>query len=630
MSRIASNKDIRTIDVSNLKARSIDGSNKHEISGYALLFNEPSLPMPFIEYIKPEALDNVDLSQTQLLYSHEFSNILARADSKSLSLKTDDKGLFFSAILADTTLANDVYNDILAGNIKGCSFGFTLPEDGSGEQWSYDTKGNRIHTITQIETLSEISLTSVPAYAETSVQVRRSLNNFIKKGADSLATEPNNQDKQQDQTQPDLSEVVADLQKQLDELKKQQKPADSEAPIEGEEDDRAVAGAKKPSTSFAEVKMPVAKKQKRDDYDINDSEVADDSSATDDTADTPVDENLENSAEDDKQALLKQVADLKDQIKKLQDKKQGDDKSMKNITPTNSAKNAEQRSFEAFLKGNKRDMSEGFTEADGGALIPVDVMDVMKAPEDPAQLSGYVTKTQVASPTAKLPVMKKSAARLASPEELEENPGIAKAQISQVNVDVKTYRGQLPISLEQVQDTPNIVPLLTQYVTDVKNQTEQHQIGAVLQTAKPVAASTLDDLKDAFNIGLTNYGSDRVWVVSESMYSEIDKLKDENGRYMVQDSVANATGLKFMGADLIIVADDVLGEAGEKHAFVGSLKNFVVEALRGNALSLDWVRNENFERILDSALRADFKAADTDAGKFITFNATTSTTTKKA
>lgn len=569
--------------------------------------------MPFIEYIKPEAMNNVDLSRTQLLYSHEFSNILARADSKSLSLKVDDKGLFFSAILVDTTLGNDVYKDILAGNLKGCSFGFTLPEDGSGEQWTYDQKGNRLHIIKQIETLSEISLTSVPAYSETSVQVQRSLNSFIKKGDKSLNTE-----KQTEQT--NWAEVVANLQKQLDALKQQQKPDETEEtePKEDEKD-RDTKAPKKSSTDFAETKMP-ALKQKRDDDDIVDnSEVADNSSVIDDTADTPVDKNLANSAEDDKQTLLKQVTDLKDQIKKLQDEKQGDDKSMKDITPTNAKKNEEQRSFEAFLHNNKRDMSEGFTEADGGAMIPVEVMDVMKQPEDPAQLSGYVTKTQVASPQMKLPVMKKSSARLASPKELEENPGIAKAQISQVNVDVKTYRGQLPISLEQVQDTPNIVPLLTQYVTDVKNQTEQHQIGAVLQTAKAVTAGTLDDLKDAFNIGLTNYGSDRVWVVSETMYSEIDKLKDANGRYMVQDSVANATGLKFMGADLIIVGDDVLGETGEAHAFVGSLKNFVVEALRGNALSLDWVRNENFERVLASALRADFKAADTDAGKFVTF-----------
>lgn len=65
--------------------------------------------------------------------------------------------------------------------------------------------------------------------------------------------------------------------------------------------------------------------------------------------------------------------------------------------------------------------------------------------------------------------------------------------------------------MEMSQDYPAIEGLLSQYITEVQNQTEQSKIGAVLQKATPVSAKSMDDLKDAYNIGLSNYSSDRMW-----------------------------------------------------------------------------------------------------------------------
>jgi HK97 family phage major capsid protein len=298
---------------------------------------------------------------------------------------------------------------------------------------------------------------------------------------------------------------------------------------------------------------------------------------------------------------------------------EGDNKDMaKNLTEDN-VKTEEQRDFESFLRTGeiKRDAA-GFDSAAGEAVLPVQVLDVMAQPKDAAQLSGYVTKVQVSAPTGKLPVMHKASAQLVSAAELAENPQLANAQIDKVNYDVQTLRGSLPISLEMTQDYPNITSLLTQYVQDIKDQTEQHKIGTVLATATPVAASSIDDIKDAFNRGLTNY-TDRMFVASESFFAAIDKQKDGEGRYLLQDSITSPSGKTLFGAPLVIVADDVLGKAGDAVAFVGSVKNFVIEAVRGN-INLSWTRNEQFEQVLLAALRADFKAADTAAGKFITFN----------
>ncbi|OXT09919.1 hypothetical protein CBI42_11670, partial [Streptococcus sp. KR] len=53
------------------------------------------------------------------------------------------------------------------------SFGFTLPDDGSGEQWSEDpTTGVVTRLITNIQALYEISAVSLPAYNASSVATR--------------------------------------------------------------------------------------------------------------------------------------------------------------------------------------------------------------------------------------------------------------------------------------------------------------------------------------------------------------------------------------------------------------------------------------------------------------------------
>ena len=114
------NLNIRTISTDHNQLRAAkndDGTTT--ISGYAVTFNQPSQPIPFIEYIDEHALDDVDFSKTLLLYGHDFNKILARADSHTLNIKVDQHGLFFTATLADTTLANDVREDIIAGNLKG-------------------------------------------------------------------------------------------------------------------------------------------------------------------------------------------------------------------------------------------------------------------------------------------------------------------------------------------------------------------------------------------------------------------------------------------------------------------------------------------------------------------------------
>ncbi|WP_125702400.1 phage major capsid protein [Lacticaseibacillus daqingensis] len=561
------NLDVRTYATTITRDTSDDGVMK--ISGYGAVFNQPAQADSFVEYMRPEALDGVDLSGVLLLYAHDSKNILARADSGNLSLKVDKQGLAFTATLPDTTLGHDTYSNIQAGNIKGCSIGFSITP--GGDSWE-QLDGKTTHIINKIDKVVEVSLTPIPAYTETSVTVQRDLEHF--ESEEHALAEPDKAEEPEKVAEAETPEP----EKAPDEKVPETRDAEPEAPAEPKPDELQELRAEVSSLT-AKMKALAKKADKEE---------------------APEQRDIEN----------------------IEDK--GDNTMAKTITELDE-KSVEQRDLEAFLKTGKvehRD-AEGFTSAEGEAVLPLEVLNVLKQPEDPAQLSGYANKVAVSAATGKLPVLKRATAQLATAEELAENPQIANASIEKVTYDVATYRGQLPISMEMAQDYGDITSLLAQYVQTVKNQTEQHKIGAVLAKATPVAAKSIDDIKDAYNTGLTNYGADRMFVISEALFAELDKAKDNDGRYLLQDSIASATGKSLLGAPVVIVPDDVLGKAGDKVGFVGSVKAFVLEAIRAN-VTLNWARNEQFEQILGVAFRADFKVADKDAGKFITYNATPS------
>lgn len=120
------NTDIRTTD-NTLRAK--NSNDSHVISGTAIVFNQRSQWLGFYEEIRPQAVRNINFDDTLLLYNHEYGNVLARVNAHNLDISVDDKGVYFRAVLPDTTLANDVYNDIQARNIQGCSFGFNIAKD---------------------------------------------------------------------------------------------------------------------------------------------------------------------------------------------------------------------------------------------------------------------------------------------------------------------------------------------------------------------------------------------------------------------------------------------------------------------------------------------------------------------
>jgi len=128
---------------------------------YASVFNQPSQPLPFIEYVKPGAFKRSLQSRNRmmLLWNHDTSNPLASTRNGSLQLTEDNIGLRVTATLPDTTLGRDITELVRTGVIDAMSFGFSVKRD----SWSKDGQTRYLEDVT----LYEVSLVSTPAYTST-------------------------------------------------------------------------------------------------------------------------------------------------------------------------------------------------------------------------------------------------------------------------------------------------------------------------------------------------------------------------------------------------------------------------------------------------------------------------------
>lgn len=168
--------EYRAIELDNAELRqSQQAGFIGEVAGYAIIWDTPSTNLPFTEVIQSGALDGVDTSKTLALFNHDFANVLGRVDAGTLKLNADKKGLHFVLQIPDTTLGHDVYTQIKNGNLKGLSFRFTVAPN--GEHWK-NINGTATRVISKIATMREISIVSIPAYDDTSVEVTRSFKEF--------------------------------------------------------------------------------------------------------------------------------------------------------------------------------------------------------------------------------------------------------------------------------------------------------------------------------------------------------------------------------------------------------------------------------------------------------------------
>ena len=140
------------------------------LSGYAAVFNSEANLGDFQELIRPGAFAKslATGSNIRALYQHQGDALLGTTRGGTLQLREDARGLAFELALPDTTHGKDLAILVERGDVAGCSFGFKLRT--GGDRW--EQRGAQlIRELLDVE-LVEITLTSDPAYQDTTVAMR--------------------------------------------------------------------------------------------------------------------------------------------------------------------------------------------------------------------------------------------------------------------------------------------------------------------------------------------------------------------------------------------------------------------------------------------------------------------------
>ncbi len=272
----------------------------------------------------------------------------------------------------------------------------------------------------------------------------------------------------------------------------------------------------------------------------------------------------------------------------------------------------------AFVKSKGQVREGGFKEADAGILIPVEILAPQEKPEDIVDLKNYVKNVSVNSASGKYPVIAKSGSKMSTVEELEQNPELSKPKISNIDYSIATRRGYIPISQEAIDDADyDVTGLIRDEINDQSRNTRNTDIATVLKSATAKSVAGLDGLKDLVNKEIKKVYPVK-FIISASLYAELDKLKDKNGRYLLQDSITSSSGKMLFGKEVIVLDDEMIAGAGELKGFVGDPKSFCAFFDRKQT-SVEWVDNQIYGKLLAGIVRYDVKKTDADAGFYITY-----------
>ncbi|MCH1677394.1 phage major capsid protein [Enterococcus faecalis] len=339
----------------------------------------------------------------------------------------------------------------------------------------------------------------------------------------------------------------------------------------------------------------------------------------------PKDEPKAEEAKDEPKEEPKAEEKAKDEPKKEKRslEQKGEENMEKVILEGQEVENKEVRGFLEYLRSKETralpESFEGVKSADASAVIPEEIITKAKMlPESVVDLRNMITRQKVTHAMGKYPILKANDAVLATVAELEKNPDLEKPAFEEVKYEVETYRGQIAVAEEALQDSDDdLSGIIARHIQRQGLNTANKAIVAKLQTATPVAAKSIDDLKTQVNTGF-DPAYNLEFIVSQSFFNVLDQMKDNNGRYLLEDDIKAQSGKSLLGRKVTVLADKLIGtKDGDKVAFLGQPDAFAVFFDRVDT-TVRWVEHQYYGQVLAVAMRFDCEVVDKNAGKYIT------------
>lgn len=335
--------------------------------------------------------------------------------------------------------------------------------------------------------------------------------------------------------------------------------------------------------------------------------------------------------------LEKEKADLEAQLAEIEDEQpenddeETDETDKKNIGEKRKmAKKVEVRNnkntqdFANYIRTQGLEVRSLDTTS-GSVLVPVEVStNVLELKDGQTDLTKYVTAQQVGTGQGKFPVAKRASAILATKEELAKIADITDPLFIDVEYAVKTRIGQIAFSNELVEDANiDVVAYAEKQMQRMVRNTNNKGILDVLNSFAVKNAVGADGLKSIVNIEL-DPELDTKFVVDQNAYQFIDTLKDTQGRYLLQDSIAFDSGKSLFGKEVIVISNAsapkaVVGSVG--FVWAGDLAEAAAYFNRQD-ITATWEKFDAFSKGLAVGVRSDYKMVDEKAGVKVKLTAT--------
>lgn len=239
----------------------------------------------------------------------------------------------------------------------------------------------------------------------------------------------------------------------------------------------------------------------------------------------------------------------------------------------------------------------------GGVLIPIQMLPFKELRAKYTDLSKYFGHQPVVTKTGWMPIDKyqgsavidgagtvtyKPAQELVNFDELSE---IDKKHLAfdKVEFSAKDYGCIIPLSLQVLRDAEaDLLGLVgksfvrrdvmldnAKILAALGNATQTKAVDLTASNAKSI--EVIDAVKTAYNKTLTwEYGQKAIIIVNQTMYDVLDKIKDDNGNYIMQPVAGDPTRKQIGGHEVVVVDNFIMADTKASGTITSNI--FVVSA----------------------------------------------------
>lgn len=288
------------------------------------------------------------------------------------------------------------------------------------------------------------------------------------------------------------------------------------------------------------------------------------------------------------------------------------------------------RGFKHYLE--TREILGDVKTDDGFVVIPEEIqVAAEKFMDKQFNISDYVNPKPVKNAAGSYPVVRLGQVEaMPTVEELAENPKLAVQPVGKVDYKIKTHRGHVRISRETIEDAgvdalSEMREWLARIIAATKNKVvfdvlnngsdRENASGATTRvTLRAVPAVGIGGLKTVKNKELDASYTETQWYMNQEGYDALDQTVDKNGRYLLQDSIAAASGKTLFGRPVVVIPSKILPTPadGPMPMFYGDMNDAVTLFNRSEWLA-QWTDYMHFGEGLMPALRQDARLNDEQA-----------------